>query len=360
MNKLRAHQQNMQVNTTPVKQVERGYFEDFKKAENIFSLAKKYNTPLTPKSFAVWFSYVAGDNKLVNRRIDKLIKSSDTIDSYQMELAHDEFICDFEAKSKQQTSVGENLETEMAEIVNLVQLHLSASDNYTGSLRQTVDTLSSEVHPTKILKSVKILIDESTKMQFESASLHSSLQQSEAQVRKMRSSLAKSRKNEMIDHLTGLSNRRRFDLSLAAEIETAQTRSIPMCLAMIDIDHFKKLNDTFGHAIGDQVIKFFASLLKKSVKGRDTTARYGGEEFSIILPSTSVGDARILIEGIRSQLADTNLVLKKNKVAIGKVTASFGIAQIRECDSPNDITERADANLYKAKNAGRNCTVSSE
>ena len=360
MNKLRVRQQNMQMDAMPIKPTERGYIEDFKKAENIFALAKKYNSPLTPKAFAVWFSYVTGDNKLVNRRIDRFIKACDTIDSYQMEMAHDEFICDYKTKSNQQNTVGKNLERAMAEIVNLVQRHLSASNNYSGSLRQAADTLSNEAHPAKILKSVKILIDESTKMQFETASLHSSLQQSEAQVRKMRSSLAKSRKNEMIDHLTGLSNRRRFDLSLATEVDAAHKSSIPMCLAMIDIDHFKKLNDTFGHAIGDQVIKFFASLLKKNVKGRDTSARYGGEEFSIILPSTSISDARILIEGIRNLLADTNLVLKKNKLAIGKVTASFGVAQIRECDNPNDITERADANLYKAKNAGRNCTVSSE
>ena len=360
MNKLRVRQQNIHMDAMPVKSSKRGYFEDFKKAEKIYALARKYNTPLTPKSFAVWFSYVTGDNKLVNHRIDRLAKACDTIDSYQMEQAHGEFICDFETKSKQQISVGESLEVEMAEIANLVQQHLSASDNYSGSLRQTVDTLSNEEHPIKILKSIRILIDESIKMQFETSSLYSSLQKSEAQVRKMRSSLAKSRKNEMLDHLTGLSNRRRFDLSLAKEVDAAHKSSIPMCLAMIDIDRFKKLNDTFGHAIGDQVIKFFASLLKKNVKGRDTSARYGGEEFSIILPSTSIGDARILIEGIRNQLADTNLVLKKDKVAIGKVTASFGVAQIRKSDDPNDITERADANLYKAKNSGRNCTVSSE
>ena len=158
----------------------------------------------------------------------------------------------------------------------------------------------------------------------------------------------------MRDPLTELNNRRCFDLNLAKEITDAHAQRSEMCLVMGDIDHFKSINDTFGHQIGDEILKMFAKLLSSNVKGRDTVARFGGEEFAIILPETGLRDAKQLTEGIRSQLEAKKLALNNSGEPIGKITASFGVAQLGEGDDADKLVQRADARLYEAKCAGRN------
>jgi diguanylate cyclase len=138
------------------------------------------------------------------------------------------------------------------------------------------------------------------------------------------------------------------------EIAESRRNGTPMCLALVDIDHFKVINDTFGHPVGDDVLRFFAALLAENVKGRDLAARYGGEEFALILPATAVGNAQQLVQQIMDQLKATNLVLSQGKTPIGRLTASFGIAQLRDSDDSETLLMRADTRLYEAKNAGRN------
>ena len=130
-----------------------------------------------------------------------------------------------------------------------------------------------------------------------------------------------------------------------------------MCLVMGDIDRFKGINDTFGHQIGDEILKMFAKLLSSNVKGRDTVARFGGEEFAIILPETKLADAEHLTESIRIQLEGKELAVNNSGAPIGKITASFGIAQLGERDDADTLIQRADARLYEAKCAGRNRVV---
>ena len=127
--------------------------------------------------------------------------------------------------------------------------------------------------------------------------------------------------------MTSLNNRRCFDINLAKEIADAHALSSQMCLVMGDIDNFKAINDTFGHQIGDEILKMFAKLLTQNVKGRDTVARFGGEEFAIILPETALADAARLTENIRAQLEEKELALNSGE-PIGKITASFGVAQL--------------------------------
>jgi diguanylate cyclase len=126
---------------------------------------------------------------------------------------------------------------------------------------------------------------------------------------------------------------------------------------MSDIDRFKSVNDTFGHQIGDEIIKVFAKLLSSNVKGRDTVARFGGEEFAIILPETGLEDARTLTESIRRQLEAKELAVNTSGEPIGIITASFGVAQLGVLDDAGTLLKRADAKLYEAKAAGRNCVV---
>ncbi|MGI9463830.1 MAG: GGDEF domain-containing protein, partial [Aestuariivirgaceae bacterium] len=275
----------------------------------------------------------------------------------EIDQIHDELRRADEASRHDQDATGEKLGQEMDAIIAMVSTYLASSESYSGSLSRTADSLSDTAKPEQIRKTIELLISENDKMRSETASLTHSLEQTKDQVEELRTNLEKARESGLRDALTNLGNRRRFELVLTKEVAEAQATQSPMCLAIGDLDHFKRVNDTFGHPIGDEVLKFFGSLMSKNVKGRDTAARYGGEEFAIILPETSRADAEMLIEKIRSQLETTDLVLSKSQKRLGKVTASFGIAQLRPDDDPSTLVERADAKLYEAKNGGRNRIV---
>lgn len=155
------------------------------------------------------------------------------------------------------------------------------------------------------------------------------------------------------DELTGLSNRRVFMQELNTEVSRARRYNLAFSLLMIDIDHFKWVNDSHGHPAGDAVLKSLAKILNGQVRQVDIAARYGGEEFAIILPETNIDGARIVGERIRTAVANSPFLIN-NKKKVG-VTVSIGIACFPQCaQSIELLIERADQALYTAKKEGRN------
>lgn len=159
-----------------------------------------------------------------------------------------------------------------------------------------------------------------------------------------------------LDALTGLYNRWFVIEKIDSEINRALRHGSPMSLLMLDVDHFKRINDTFGHAAGDQVLQGIGKLLRESCRVYDVAGRYGGEEFCIVLPETKPGNTSIVAERIRSRLASTALPCGETSIT---VTASIGVAGMDapaegEPLSPAALLDRADRALYSAKNRGRN------
>ena len=167
------------------------------------------------------------------------------------------------------------------------------------------------------------------------------------------------RRNEAIirqlmhtDSLTGVLNRRRLDESLAAEIQRSQRYGQSLCLTMADIDYFKRVNDSYGHAAGDEVLKHFAQVLREHSRNSDLVARYGGEEFVLLLPETSLKDAAALAERMRTTIS--GLIIPPLDYP---VTASFGVAMRHPNETAESLLKRADSALYRAKHKGRNQVV---
>lgn len=153
------------------------------------------------------------------------------------------------------------------------------------------------------------------------------------------------------DELTGLSNRRSFKDMLAAFMSAARRHSYPLSMIMVDIDHFKVVNDTFGHSEGDLVLKAFADLMREIIREEDVAARWGGEEFIIVLPHTPGEAAEALAERIRSSF-------NRNPFgAAPSLSASFGVVQLHDEEDADSIIRRADDALYRAKHDGRNRVV---
>lgn len=157
------------------------------------------------------------------------------------------------------------------------------------------------------------------------------------------------------DELTGVSSRRAFMVDLARAFERQRRHGRPACLAMLDIDHFKAVNDSHGHGAGDAVLTALAALIKKQVRQGDTVGRLGGEEFAILMPETGQAEAAVCIGRLREAIAALRVRTAKGAI---KVTASFGMAALTPALLDIDAwLAAADGALYRAKRAGRNCCM---
>lgn len=158
------------------------------------------------------------------------------------------------------------------------------------------------------------------------------------------------------DGLTGLANRRWLDECLEQELSRCVRYARPMSLVMIDLDHFKQLNDRHGHQAGDLVLKHTADVVRKSIRRQDLAARYGGEELTVILPETPLDKAELAAERLRAAIAGSELMWRTRII---KVTASLGVAGVPAlvAADANDLLRLADSALYQAKARGRNCVV---
>lgn len=159
-----------------------------------------------------------------------------------------------------------------------------------------------------------------------------------------------------IDGLTGLWNRAYFDTRLSEMTSLARRAGHPLACVMVDVDHFKKVNDEHGHPTGDEVLRRVAQTLNELVREEDVICRYGGEEFVLLLPNTTVHGASELSERIRIKLCETSISRGK---AVIQITASLGVAGF-DLTSPDSLVQRADAALYEAKRSGRNRVITDQ
>ena len=163
------------------------------------------------------------------------------------------------------------------------------------------------------------------------------------------SAVERHRQDSITDALTGLYNRRYLDDRLRAETTRAQRSGKPLSLITCDIDHFKQINDTHGHAVGDQALVAIAEVLRKAARQSDVVARAGGEEFAVLAPDTALDNAARLAERLRQQVGDCRSVVADGPLSL---SASFGVAQLS--DTADRLLEAADSALYRAKEEGRN------
>lgn len=161
------------------------------------------------------------------------------------------------------------------------------------------------------------------------------------------------------DGLTGLFNHRHFEEILDMELSRADRYNRPLCLIMLDVDHFKIYNDTNGHPEGDVLLQSLSRILLERIRDVDTAARYGGEEFAILLPETNLEKGRVVAEDIR-ECVEKNPFRSAQCQPLGKVTVSLGVAEFPDDGSDaKSLVKRADEALYKAKNSGRNLVICS-
>jgi diguanylate cyclase (GGDEF)-like protein len=198
----------------------------------------------------------------------------------------------------------------------------------------------------------RLLVHEIEDMQSTSEDYRRQLEHANATIRDQQEILERFRIDSKMDFLTKIANRRAFETRLTEEFERTKRYRSVFTLIMIDIDHFKKVNDVYGHNAGDQILRLVAQVLEDQTRFNDFVSRYGGEEFAVLLPESKADQGRYVAEKIRRAVENTSFMNVDEKI---KVTVSAGVGEVvAESDTPATFVERVDAALYEAKKNGRN------
>jgi diguanylate cyclase len=316
-------------------------------------LMLKHNVPVDPMNYAIWYHYVAGINGELNKAIEALLQDQKPFDSDTTLDLYKKYICNASVE------MFEEINNNLLRLISQTSISVSAAsdkaavigDNFSNTLKE-LETTENEVNVKSVL--VEIIL-QTTQLAEASKDLKTQLVKTHEEMENLRNELTQVRETANTDKLTGLLNRWAFDKVLDELIKTASPGKD--CLAILDIDHFKRVNDSFGHLVGDKVIKHIAATIKKHAAKHHQVARYGGEEIAIIMPDTKLDEAYSLMEQIRQILDASRLTYKGNTESIGKVTVSTGIASFQATDGAYSFILRADKALYRAKETGRNKVV---
>lgn len=314
----------------------------------------KYNkTSASPNYYELWYNYASGVNADLNAEIKSLLIEYPRLTQDQIEKLYADHFLNTSADERME-EIGSKVSTELNSIMETVGQSLENTENYSESL----EIFTSELAEIKDEGSLRMIISSMASATFQMAEnsrkLESNLANSQKQISELNQNIEMVRQESMTDALTGIANRKKFDVTMNQETIACKESGEPLSLLICDIDFFKKFNDTHGHQTGDQVLRLVGAILKTNVKGRDLAARYGGEEFAIILPQTNLEDAKIVAEQIRKAVMNKELVKKSTGEQLGRVTLSIGAASYKPDETIENLIARADKCLYAAKEAGRN------
>ena len=331
------------------------YEDNFAKASEHLRIAlgllSKHQIPPSPLNFRIGYDCVAGRNEELRVELEDLAAKS-------VDLSADDLWALYQKFYVQDEKALAVMRDELRRIIVSIQSEFERSGGnlagYTNTLGRFVDILDSSPSPEVISLEVNKVIEDTRSMEQSSQRLETQVHDILTDMDVLRKELAQVKEEAVTDALTGISNRKAFDATLEHMIYDAREQKTPLCILLADIDHFKQFNDTYGHLVGDKVLRFVAATLKRCVKGNDVAARFGGEEFAVILPQTELAGAATVAEQIRKAVSSGQLKDKTSGEAYGKITISMGIAQFFGSDLPNDLIHRADKALYMAKDRGRN------
>jgi diguanylate cyclase len=309
-----------------------------------------------PRSFALWYNVLAGDSGFLNAAVEKKLGEAGKLTPRDVDELYSAHIAPAAASDKVDR-VGAQVADEIEQVMAMIEAAEGSASSYSANLADVSIRLGKTRDRAGIRAIVEGLVRSTKDMEATNARLQQQLQVMWEEIARLRQEIESIRNESMTDALTSLGNRKFFNLAIEKSVAHAHDAKEPLTLLLADIDHFKKINDTYGHVVGDRVLQFVASTLKRSLKPSDVAARYGGEEFAIILPKTAIDAGEKLADRIRQAVMKGELVKQSTGEKHSALTISIGVAALHDGASAQSLIEAADVCLYAAKRSGRNCVV---
>ena len=305
----------------------------------------------TPLNFELWVHYVGDRSGPIGQEIERIISEGQPFTDSTAEELSAAYLPKLRL-NEEIRDAGDTLSRELASVSRAISAAQKSSTTYGETLAGMSKELSGSAPELKEI--VDTLSSATRQVQKQNKALEKQLRDSTEEVDRLREHLEQVRRDAATDGLTGLSNRKAFDEEMETACAQADGDGRLITLAVMDIDHFKSFNDTWGHQTGDQVIRYVASVIGRLSKPPRFAARYGGEEFAMIFKGESGAVVRQTLENLRQEVASRLLKRRSTDEDLGRVSISIGFAERFAGEEAESLVERADAALYASKRGGRN------
>jgi diguanylate cyclase len=328
------------------------YPEDPRTAASLLKLAvplmMRHEIAANPIQYALWYTYSQGTNPNLNKRLEKTLED---FAAFPPEIALKLFREHIIHNELEDSRRGQQ---QVADLVDDIEINVGRSVEGSAAFNKslTFGLQALRAPENENLPSILNGLQESTaQMQAQHEQFLSRLRGAQSEIQQLRSQLNVAQMAATLDHLTQIFNRNAFTQLLDNALKTDFQG---LALLMMDIDHFKNLNDQYGHPLGDRVLQHVGQLIREFLPEQALAARYGGEEFCVIMRDCNLEAAQTFAELLRLKLQSLRIKMRSTDKVIDSFTASFGIALAQAGDDPESLLIRADEQLYKAKNNGRN------
>ena len=305
--------------------------------------------PSTPNNYALWYAHVTEDYPELS---DCLLEYFPAPGSYDAAKSDALFFEHFIKHKLPETSEAQaSVAALLAQLFGVVNKTADGTQEYGDSLQKAMATLQSSSDQEEIHATLSQVLEQTQVAENLNREFQSELSQARQEVEALKEALEASRKDALIDELTQIDNRRAFDQTIEQSLRNSPDATV---LLLLDLDHFKRCNDTYGHVMGDKVLECMGQLLARARNDKVHVARYGGEEFAVIV-NDSLDAAVALAEHIRTKVSNIRITQAGGANTLDTLSVSVGVARAKPGENARSLKERADAALYQAKGDGRNC-----
>lgn len=320
---------------------------------NAIPKMSEHKIPMTPANYAVWFAYLSESDQALRDEMDRLLQAQEPISQATMQELYDRYL-------KERDEQIASAKIALSRVVGALMSQIDEADghysDFSSELRDVAAGLDQGVTGDSLNDLIERAVQATNTALERGAAMKQKFSALAGEMQQMRGELARSQEEARADALTGLNNRLAFQETLGELGAFAEEDSHTPCMLLLDIDFFKRVNDTYGHLGGDVVLQAVAAKVRASVREHDIVARFGGEEFAVLMRDTPRSACMAVAETVRLQVAALAIALPEElgfsePVA---VTASLGGAWFREGESAETLVDRADRALYQSKENGRN------
>lgn len=322
-------------------------------AERANSLMVRLKIAQTPANYSIWFNYCQGTSPKLKRAIDTLLENETQFDASTSAALISTF-GNGETAAAVSSDVSKRLGSLMQDAQGFLQVAIADNRKQMQAMGEAANEVGASDDPAALIDG---LVAELSKSVSRASSLEKNFVEATRELGEIRVSLDQAEKRAKTDVLTGLPNRLAFEDFFGSAQMAAVENGRPLSVMLIDVDHFKRFNDDFGHGVGDQVLRLIAKVLRERVRDQDLPARYGGEELIAVFPGSDLKASAAVGEAICRLISECKITRRSTGEVLPGVTVSIGVAQLRPGESMADLIERCDRALYKAKDAGRNRVV---